>query len=194
MGEHDAVEVALRSWLRDAGGYVSPGVALMAALPGGERGVRATRAIPAGQQLAVVPQRLCVFMPPPGDGASTSTATAASGLEAAGAFLRSAAPELNPFLATTLLLMHELGQGNQAAPCRPLRRPAHPPGRQALDHAPSSRRPATHLPPVARRRVGPPAWLMHTPPLDPVTSASRDACMTRQLRGTAAADTEESLR
>eukprot|EP00873_Tetraselmis_striata_P003043 jgi/Tetstr1/423307/TSEL_014005.t1 len=119
MGDAGGVEAALRGWVQAAGGYVSPAVSLMAEQGGGERGVRAVSAIRAGQQLCVIPQRLCIFMPPPGSdpcttGASSFIPDTEGDLIAAGSYLRAAATGLNPFLATTLLLMHEAGKGASA--------------------------------------------------------------------------------
>jgi hypothetical protein len=50
-------------WLTAGGGYVHPHLDLMADLGDGERGVVVTQAIQDGEQLAVVPMRLCLHTP-----------------------------------------------------------------------------------------------------------------------------------
>eukprot|EP00887_Chlorella_sp_A99_P005962 scaffold29.g5962.t1 len=90
-------------WLQNAGGYVHPSLDLFAQLGGGDRGMVAAKAIPAGDQLLIVPRDLCLHV---GAAADSPAAQAV------------ADHKLDPFLSTVLIMMAEraLGERSRFAP------------------------------------------------------------------------------
>ncbi len=50
------------AWLEEYGGYCHPSLDLFSELPNGDRGVRATSAIPEGDQLLIIPKALCIYL------------------------------------------------------------------------------------------------------------------------------------
>ena len=55
-------QMALVDWLQASGGYVHPDLDLFSELPNGDRGVRALKPIPAGDQLVLIPKSLCIYL------------------------------------------------------------------------------------------------------------------------------------
>jgi len=105
-----ALHAGLAAWLEARGGYVSPKLDLAAPVPGSggaERGVFATAAIRAGEQLLLLPAAAALNA-----GANGGGADGAPVLPAA-AHLAAAHPALSNFLATSLLLMAEQARASR---------------------------------------------------------------------------------
>ncbi len=100
----------LAEWLARNGGCLNPDLNFFHALPGGDRGVVARKDIDRDTVLVYVPLCLCLHMPTEEEWESEAISQ-----DQAARFLRKLSEPLSAFLATVLLLMHEISKASTSA-------------------------------------------------------------------------------